>query len=305
MNIFIAGMEKCGTTALAHWMITNNLAKYLVPNVKEPYIYAHKDPNLDGISLVSHELPLLDASVGYSLNPSAIQRLPKYDSKIIICLKNQFERTWSSYKMQKLITNNKYASLSINLGPLGEKDSLEYFKTDHALDTARKLYKYNFPRQSNSTIDKYFEFQVQNFNNQSFEERIQFEISFFLRRRQFPFLSILNASFYYFPLKNLMREFIEEDITLININRINKYESPRRNFVKRIFQINQETTDIAERFSLSNLSIDEDKPDFCDSKFDILRSYFQEDQVEFYNLISENKLYDEWVDRVELSNFIV
>jgi len=30
LNIFIAGMEKSGTTSLADWLVTNRIARYLV-----------------------------------------------------------------------------------------------------------------------------------------------------------------------------------------------------------------------------------------------------------------------------------
>ncbi|GHU36706.1 hypothetical protein AGMMS50256_33690 [Betaproteobacteria bacterium] len=42
-HLFISGMVKCGTTALAAWFIKQGLAEYLVPNTKEPNIYSYID----------------------------------------------------------------------------------------------------------------------------------------------------------------------------------------------------------------------------------------------------------------------
>lgn len=35
LNLFIAGIEKCGTTSLANWLVSNGLAEYRVPGIKD------------------------------------------------------------------------------------------------------------------------------------------------------------------------------------------------------------------------------------------------------------------------------
>jgi hypothetical protein len=114
LNIFIVGMEKSGTTALADWAVRNHYANFMVSGIKEPYTYADPNFNISKIE-TNNDSNLLDASVGYALNKSAIERLPKKNSRIIICLRNQFDRTWSSYKMKKIATSdNVNADILLN-----------------------------------------------------------------------------------------------------------------------------------------------------------------------------------------------
>ena len=131
LNIFIAGMEKTGTTALADWITKNFYANFMVSGVKEPYTYADPYFNISKIE-TKNNLNLLDASVGYSQNNDALERLPKKNTQIIICLRNQFNRTWSSYKMQKIaISDNVNADVLLN----------RYFNSDSDsdLDSKKKL----------------------------------------------------------------------------------------------------------------------------------------------------------------------
>ena len=81
--IFLAGMEKCGTTPLAGWLTANGIAQYLVEDVKEPhsYLIPGTQPQLPAPA----QLPWLDASVGYSHSPYAISRLPERE-KLVIAL---------------------------------------------------------------------------------------------------------------------------------------------------------------------------------------------------------------------------
>ncbi|MCD5992141.1 hypothetical protein KDX38_00755 [Pseudomonas sp. CDFA 602] len=103
-NIFIAGFQKCGTTALADWMLTNGLVEDRVPNVKEPFLYANDDAH--PVRIRTSDLPLLDASVGYAQDPGCVARLPEHDTHVVICVRNQFERLWSAYKMHKVLRSN-------------------------------------------------------------------------------------------------------------------------------------------------------------------------------------------------------
>lgn len=106
--LFIAGMEKCGTTALASWLVAEGLAEYLVPGTKEPYIFARTDFAATSPGVGKMGIWRLDASVGYALNPGAIARMPEHFTRIVLCFRNPWERTWSSYKMAKArATKNK------------------------------------------------------------------------------------------------------------------------------------------------------------------------------------------------------
>jgi hypothetical protein len=150
--------------------------------------------------------------MGYSLNTSAISRLPENNTRIIICFRNQFERTWSSFKMMKIAVKHEEASALLLHEFPTHLETSKYYKQVDLLGYLKFITKLHYPRKSNQFIEKYFELEVENFRNQSFEERVQYEISFLLRRKQTPFLSILEHSFYTFPLKNLLSKFINEDI---------------------------------------------------------------------------------------------
>ena len=97
-HLFILGFQKSGTAAHADYFIKNDLASYLIEGEKEPNIYIHSKPQGKG----SEDKFYLDASVAYITNINAINNLPEHNTKLIICLRNQFERTWSCFRMYKL-----------------------------------------------------------------------------------------------------------------------------------------------------------------------------------------------------------
>ena len=303
MNIFIAGMEKCGTTTLADWLVKNNFADYLVPNIKEPYIYASEGQNLN--SYIRIGPPLLDASVWYSLNSSAIAKMPESNTKIIICFRNQFERTWSSYKFKKIAVKHQEAAGLLLDGFPTQSESSKYYQADDLLGYLKFITKAHYPTKLNQYIEKYFQSEVENLLMQSFEERIKYEISFFSKIGHGPFLSILESSFYTFPLKNILTKFTNEDITLVSVNKLSASESLRASLVSRIFGSSKPTPQIEQEFSSKKFSIDEDMPNFKDARWNFLRSFFQDDLIALNNLVLENTLTEEFIDRDELTKYLI
>lgn len=88
-HLFIVGLPKCGTTALASWLVMEGIAEYLVPGVKEPYLYARSDFGKFSIPGGGVQgLWRLDASVGYASNPFALHNMPEHFTKIILCVRN-------------------------------------------------------------------------------------------------------------------------------------------------------------------------------------------------------------------------
>jgi hypothetical protein len=143
-----------------------------------------------------------------------------------------------------------------------------------------------------------------NLASQSFEKRLQYELSFRLRRGTFPFLSILHSSFYYIPIKNLLSKFLDEDITLLSVQKLNANENLRASFVTHIFNDNQPTPPIPVIFSSKNFSIEEEMPNFNEAKWDSLRSFFKDDLEELNKLILENSLIDKYINREELLKYL-
>lgn len=302
-NIFIAGMEKCGTTALSEWMVTNGLAQDRVPGNKEPYLYASGDPR--SAHWTASGLPLLDASVGYAGNPTAIRCMPEYDTHIVLCLRNQFERAWSSYKMKKLARvkdepARKYW-LSYQSGSGGRRVIHEWGVSDESIHRINKLH---FPRRSHGFIEQYGNKELAHIETHDFASRIQYELGFYLSRRSFPLFSILSSSFFYFPLKNLMEKYQPCDVSVISVECLADAEN-RRRFVRGVFDKDVETPGIPFVFSSGGIEIDERKPDFNDPAFDLLRASFGYDLAQARALIAKTRFADGLLDNAALDRYLV
>jgi hypothetical protein len=154
-NLFILGFAKCGTTALADYMVKNGLAHYLIENVKEPHLYGSSNSwqnlNREAVNLISNDkLAYLDASVDYIINKGAIDGLPEHNTKIIICLRNQFQRTWSAYKMFQISSNSVDASKYKLEHPHFSKNSSEF------VPIWLSYLKTKYPASSQVHVEKYF-----------------------------------------------------------------------------------------------------------------------------------------------------
>jgi hypothetical protein len=300
-NIFISGMEKCGTTALAEWMVVNGLAEYRVPGVKEPYLYSSDELHPARFRLGN--LPLLDASVGYACDPGAVRRLPEYDTRIVLCLRNQFERTWSSYKMKKLFgteganADDYFLSYSKGSNPGRKRNASTSLKFMHA------LFKKHFPRRSHAIIEQYVDQELAHIQSHDFITRIEYELGFYLSRREFPFFSILLGSFYHHPLRNVLRKYQPSDISVISVNRL-KDDGLRRQFVEGVLEKELDTPAIPSIFSSAEIEIDEPKPDFSDKAFDMLRAAFRYDLAAMRALVGDTRFGDSMLDNAALERHL-
>ena len=108
--VFIIGFERCLTSSLAAHFVENGYCSLLVDGIKEPKIFS-SDSSLAAALLrrkTSRDAGwLLDASVNYVLNPKAHAAILSTveDYRVIVCLRDQFERTVSAYKLyQSLFT---------------------------------------------------------------------------------------------------------------------------------------------------------------------------------------------------------
>jgi hypothetical protein len=308
LNIFIVGMEKASTTALAGWITKNYFANLMVSGVKEPFTYADPYFNISKIETKNNS-NLLDASVGYALNNDALERLPKKNSHIIICLRNQFSRVWSSYKMKKIAISD-----SVNAGVLlnrffnsdldSQKKTLDHFDSISLFDLLKAIEKKHRPREEHLYFDRYFDLEAKNFSHLSFEERINYETAFKLKRNKYPHLSILNQSFYSEVLKNLMAKFTKDQITFVSVGKIGHIEELRRAFLMRVFKINEASLSIDQIFSSEDIHFNEEKPNFYDVKWDSLRSSFIKDLTTFESQMAYHQLNDEFIDKGDLAKFL-
>lgn len=305
-NIFIAGMEKCGTTALSEWMVTSGLAEDRVPGQKEPFLYANDQPHPP--RLRTSDLPLLDASVGYAAVPHVVERLPEYDTRIVLCLRNQFERTWSSYKMKKIMSKRLVEGTITD-------DAMAYLKSfqtgegtgrtpsDPDRAEPHRIVRKFFPRRSHHIVERYERQEMTFVHTHSFMERIEYELAFYLSRRTLPFVSILAGSFFYFPLRNLLDKYQPSDVSVVTVEKLAEAEH-RRRFVAGVFEKDIETSEVPFVFTSAEVAIDEARPDFDDKAFDLLRASFRYDLSEARGLIAKTRFGDSLLDNAALDRYL-
>jgi len=305
-NIFIAGMEKCGTTALSEWMVTNGLAEDRVRGQKEPFLYANDEPHPARFRRSS--LPLLDASVGYAAVPHIVQRLPEHDTRIVICLRNQLERTWSSYKMKKIMSKRLFEGSTSDeamayLRSFQSSAGTGRTPSDPEKAEPHRIIRKFFPRRSHHIVEGYERQEMAFVHSHSFMERIEYELAFYLSRRSLPFVSILSASFYYSPLRNLLEKYQPSDVSVLTVEKLADADN-RRRFVAGVFERDVETLDVPFVFSSADVGIDEPKPDFNDKAFDLLRASFRYDLSQARELIAKTCFGDSLLDNAALERYL-
>jgi hypothetical protein len=301
-NVFIAGMEKCGTTALSDWMVASGLAVDRVLGEKEPYLYANDAPH--PVRLRTSDLPLLDSSVGYAADPGAVHRMPEYDTRIVLCLRNQFDRAWSAYKMKKLasIDNEQFDDYcrtyqsTVGTGRIIRNNA-------ELLDFVHGINKKFYPRRSHHFIERYGNQELEHIRTHDFAARIEYELAFYLARRSFPLFSVIAASLYYFPLRNLLEKYQPEDVSVISVARLAD-AGDRRRFVAAVFDKDLDTPEVPFVFSSAEIDIDEPKPDFNDKAFDLLRNCFAYDLAQARALIARTRFGDQLLDNAALDRYL-
>lgn len=302
LNIFIVGMEKSGTTSLADWLVKNQLARYRVPGVKEPNLYAQAGHTPIPDSL-HHNGILLDASVGYATNSYAVSRMPEHNTKIVLCLRNSFERTFSAYNFFRIICRRNQASSellksSIDLEQENPVRTLEDTSENAFFESQFQYTKILYPTKSEGFIRKYFMEQAENISKQSFVERIQYEVGFHLSRRTFPFFSILANSFFTFPLKNILTKYNPADIHLVTLDKLDLMNQ-RRAFVDGLLGTRTPPRPLPPIPNLNTSSTNserEPKPDFQAPEFNLLRNWFRQDIESFEALIHSTSTSREFIN---------
>lgn len=290
--IFIAGMEKCGTTALAEWFIEERLAQYLVPERKEPFLFApYSFPSNVNVS----DGPYLDASIGYTTSVDAISKMPHHQCKILLCLRNQFERAWSSFKMKKAMALRDKRAIEI----FEQHPDLKKIGGSTGVDQLLKITQMFFPRCSSHFVDKYFHEEMERIKSSSFADRVNYELSFFVARGQFPFLSILADSFYLRPLKKILQKYQPDDICVLTVNSLQD-DLKRRMLVKSVCGSDRDSGQVKTIFSLNDAVVGAVKPDFNSEEFEPLKEMFRYDRRHFLELSSSTRLGHQLLDTKEI-----
>lgn len=277
--LFMPGMQKCGTTALAAWLVDEGLAEYLVPGVKEPHLFARADyspvPAGSGSGLWR-----LDASMGYSHYRHAFARMPKRTAKVVLCFRNPWERMWSAYKMNK------------------------YEQGRHGWDwkeVVLSLYR----AEARDAVSRYFDEEALRLQRGSFLERVQYETDFLYARGTFPFLSILCFGTYRAALGGVLEHFAPERVTCVDVRRLGD-AALRQRFVEQVLESKQTTCPIAPQLvGLADTDIGEPTPDFTRPEFDGLRSMFAYDLQQFEALFPRYGLNTEFMDFASLRRHVL
>lgn len=302
LNLFIAGIEKSGTTSLADWFVTNGLAKYYIQGIKEPYSYAFGDTPTSN-SLMPRGV-LLDASVGYAFNPHAIARMPQHNTKVILCFRNHFDRCLSAYNFYQTIAKRDETSVAL-LKTIPELLDLlgDDIHAESLFEVTFQIMKRYFPTKSEKIIRTYFEEQAGNICRQSFLERAHYEIGFFLRRRSFPFFSILGSGFFTHPLKNLLTRYQAADLHLLTLDQLGT-ESARTEFIKDLLGPRAHGATLPPLPNL-NATASQAKPDFHTSEWNFLRAYFRSDLIDFRATANDAGVSMKYVHQARLDQYLM
>jgi hypothetical protein len=284
-------------------MVHNGLAQDREPGIKEPALFVNDDPH--PARIYSSDLPLLDATVGYACNPDAIRRLPEHGTHIVVCVRNPLDRCWSDYKMLKLQGRGQldenmkaYASSFSQNRPAQDLNRFLWSSGVPKIEARRY-----FPRRSAAFVDRYMDAENAHLQAHTFTERLEYEIGFFLTRRQLPFLSILAHSFYYYSLRLLLEKYQPSDVSVVSVSKLGDADL-RREFVRDVFGRDEDTPAIPVLYSHEGVGLDEPKPDFNDSAFDSLRAFFRYDLEQARALIEKTRFGTRLIDVAKLNAFI-
>ena len=240
--LFIGGMPRCGTSALASWLIGQELAENLVDDAQAPALYTRDDfKSVPRAADSGRGLWRLNASSIYALNPHAIERMPKQSAKIILCFRNPWERAWSQYKV---------------------------LKTQAAKEPERELSELDAEGRRQLLEGDFF-------------ARVTYELSFLYSYRRLPSLSILAGGRYNIALNNVtggnvFKKFPGQAVFPVSIHRL-LIPNVRRHFVNKVLGVDRPTEQVERAASSQTLDIGEPKPEFADAKFNPLRSSFAYD----------------------------
>lgn len=234
------------------------MAEYMIPRSKEPYYFQNFSYD-DLPPPMINEIWRLDASVGYWPHHLILEKIASKRVKVILALRNYWDRTWSAYVMYR-----------------------EQFKV-HGWNWKKFSGQPKF--YVNGVLTSSFDHEIENLLRSNFLTRIQYEFDFFKTHGQYPPLSIIIHSQYSSALTNVLQHFPSADVICVNIDSFKKQEN-RAKFAT-IFNINQIPDPIIpELVGLSN----SEKPEFASAKFLSLRSFFRKDFEILTNTFSHGTL---------------
>lgn len=309
-HLFISGIEKCGTSALAEWFVSNGLARYRVPGVKEPYLYAWQGESETTGSSVDRPGVLLDASVGYAFNPAAIERMPQRDTRIILCLRNHFERCYSVYSAWHVIAQRGAdAARVLDTIPLGSISEYYGVPLEHResflFEVVREIIGRQVSVDQKAAVDREVLEQADLISSQSFMERVDYEMEYHRIGGAFPFFSVLGSGFYSQALGNLLDRYEASQITLVTLDQLTD-QSTRLAFAETVLNrhISLPLTQLDRINATAALEIARQIPDFHADEWSALRGAFVQDLVSFETIAARRGLSMRFVTTERLHRFL-
>ena len=254
---------------------------------------------------------LLDASAGYAFNPQAIARMPEHGTKVILCLRNHFDRCFSAYTFYQTIARRDETSVALlrtipHLPHLAGDGNGPADRPESLFEVNFQIQKMYFPAKSEQAIRGYYEEQADNICSQSFMERGHYEIGFHLRRRSFPFFSVLGSGFFTHPLKNFLVQYPASEIHLLTLDQLDT-EAARIEFAEDVLghRGNHAGLPPVPTFNTtSGIAARDTKPDFRAAEWDFLREHFRHDLADFRNTAAAAGVSMKYVNPEQLDKYI-
>lgn len=302
--IFIIGVAKAGTTALAGWLVGNGLATYAVPGIKEPGTFLRTASNFVPYAPpLPGALPLLDATPGYFDNQRAVSRMPEHGTRIALCLRNPFERAWSDYRMKKLLAQRADGATRFIERLHEAARATQPDSPDEWHEQRRELVLGSLPRSVARHVEEHFDAETRRLVEGTFTARLAYEIAFFQSRQVFPHQPVLRFSFYYHGLRMLLDRYQPEDVVVLTARSL---ADPQRRaaMALRLAGAANAGPPLESAFTLSDLDFDEPEPDFSAPSFGPLRSMFAYDLEQTFELLADRGVATDLVDRAELYRHI-
>lgn len=302
--VFVTGVPKGGTTALAGWLVRSGLATYAVPGTKEPATYLRSassffppPPPAPGA------LPLLDATPSYFGNARAVGRLPDQYTRIAVCLRNPLERAWSDYRMRKLLAlqgdgATRFVQRMYQAAAAGNDPGLADWSGQRLLKAL-----HGTPRSQAHHQRRHFEAENVRLVAGSFHERLEYELSFFASRQVYPHQSILRSSFYYLGLRQLLDRYQPADIAVLTRHSLGD-PALRAELGQRLAGRAVAGEAPEHSFTLRDVPFDEPEPDYSAGGFAHLRRMFAFDMEHALRLLEGSGVDTDLLDREELYRHI-
>ena len=236
--VFILGFEKAGTTALADHLVVGEFCRYLVPGTKEPRLLAFAPDVLARLMQEHAEADFeelwLESSVDNILQLDQLREIAGSggEFRVIVCLRNQLERTISAYRFYRDINGRKLDAES--MARIGERVKLESRGEHVRLVNGDKAPEYlrrplplghyfhsawnhqAAPDAEWAALLEAFDLEVAGVLSRSFLRQLQHEIATYRSEHCFPKCNVLNFSYYTYHLTRLFETVAPEKIMIIS-----------------------------------------------------------------------------------------